>query len=440
MAGGAGPGLLLGFVGLEPALFPPLTPNSRLPARPVRIGHASELFFPPPGMGPGYLPWMPTPAAPIQSLALSTLISLASLAASAAAAGKWEPPPGKTLLMIGQDRESAEAYIASMGHVPAGIMLYTNLADLGGLRAPADFGAGYNDLGHWMARRPPVTLQIGLYLVKMLDRINAGSLDGNIDAMADILRDTRRPVFLRIGYEFDSDWAAYEPGAYRKAYQRIVDRFRALKADNVAFVWHSWGYHYSFGRAAPDDWYPGDGYVDWCALSYFSPWNETTRVWSARSRRNMIEFARRKGKPLMVAESSTKAPEQPSLGSKSWDGWFVPMLAFADTSGAKALCYINADWDAQPLWQGQGWGDSRIQTHELVKRNWLAEISGPRWLLASDSLFDILSRGSSGIRVRGKDGDGKNAGYGSEAASGWGARRALVRFGRDWLGRMDPGL
>ena len=337
-------------------------------------------------------------------------------------AAKWEPPDGKVLLFIGQDRESIEGYVTSMGHMPAGIMQYANIGDLGSLKGAADYGAGFQDMPYWVSRRPQVALQIGLYLVKQLDPINAGGLDANIDEMAALLRDTRRPVFLRIGYEFDSDWAGYEPVAYRKAFQRIVERFRTAQAANVAFVWHSWGYNYSFGRTGPEDWYPGDAYVDWCALSIFSPWNDVTRAWMGRSRANMIEFSKRHGKPLMLAEASTKLAEQPSLGEKSWTDWFEPFFHFADSSGAKAISYINADWDAQPLWQGKGWGDSRIQNNDLVKRNWLLEISRPRYLLASDSLEDILGSGADGIRIRREN-----------QAPG---PRLPAAGARDWLGRL----
>jgi hypothetical protein len=339
-------------------------------------------------------------------------------------AEKWEPPSGKMLIFIGQDKVNIESYISSMGQAPAGIMHYANLSDLGSLKGSVDYGAGSQDLPFWINRPTPFLLQIGLYLVNMLEPINSGSLDANIDEMALLLRNSGSPVFLRIGYEFDSDWAGYDPVLYQKAYRRIVDRFRKLKVDNVAFVWHSWGFHYTFGRMGPDDWYPGDDYVDWCALSFFSPWNDQTRLWSGKSRQLMIDFAKAHGKPLMIAESSTKFTEQPSLGESSWKNWFIPFFRFADSSGAKAICYINADWDAQPLWQGKGWGDSRIQQNEIVKLHWLQEISKPRYLMASDSLVKIISGGWDGIHPR----DGKFLA---------GLRVEFGLKGYDWLGRWN---
>jgi hypothetical protein len=56
----------------------------------------------------------------------------------------------------------------------------------------------------------------------------------------------------------------------------------------------------------------------------------------------------------------------------------------------KAFCYIDRDWEALPRWRGKGWGDSRIHADDLVKANWLKEISGRRYLKASEGLFASL--------------------------------------------------
>src|ERR1700693_6422639 len=37
------------------------------------------------------------------------------------------------------------------------------------------------------------------------------------------------PSFMRIGYEFDGEWNAYEPEAYVAAWRRIVEIFRGKK-------------------------------------------------------------------------------------------------------------------------------------------------------------------------------------------------------------------
>ncbi|MEL7220627.1 MAG: hypothetical protein AAGJ93_04860, partial [Bacteroidota bacterium] len=56
----------------------------------------------------------------------------------------------------------------------------------------------------------------------------------------------------------------------------------------------------------------------------------------------------------------------------------------------KAFAYINADWDNQPMWTGQGWGDSRVQANPLIRQNWEEEVLTAPWLLASEGLFEAL--------------------------------------------------
>ena len=51
----------------------------------------------------------------------------------------------------------------------------------------------------------------------------------------------------------------------------------------------------------------------------------------------------------------------------TWDIWFKPLLAWIEFNDIEAWCYINCDWDAQPMWQknhapGAYWGDTRIES------------------------------------------------------------------------------
>ena len=47
----------------------------------------------------------------------------------------------------------------------------------------------------------------------------------------------------------------------------------------------------------------------------------------------------------------------------------------------KMFSYINANWDVQPLWAGQGWGDTRVQTNAYVLERWRAELAKPRFVV-----------------------------------------------------------
>ena len=51
------------------------------------------------------------------------------------------PPSGKTLLFIGQDRDSIAHYVKTTGNVPGGVMLYTSIQAVDGLdKGAVDYG------------------------------------------------------------------------------------------------------------------------------------------------------------------------------------------------------------------------------------------------------------------------------------------------------------
>ena len=49
-------------------------------------------------------------------------------------------------------------------------------------------------------------------------------------------------------------------------------------------------------------------------------------------------------------------------------------LNLLDSNNIKIVSYINANWESQPMWQGQKWGDSRIQKSKKIKTQWLEKI------------------------------------------------------------------
>jgi len=63
-----------------------------------------------------------------------------------------------------------------------------------------------------------------------------------------------------------------------------------------------------------------------------------------------------------------------------WQEWYQPFFEYihANADVIRAVAYINAEWDAQPLWNapyGQGyWGDSRVQLNPQIRQYWLDEV------------------------------------------------------------------
>ena len=103
----------------------------------------------------------------------------------------------------------------------------------------------------------------------------------------------------------------------------------------------------------------------------------------------MGELARKHNKPLMIAESTPYG-----FGTINaevvWKKWFQDCFEYMKKYDVKALSYINCNWDNIPMFQGQGWGNARIQDNEELKEKWIKEISHPNYLQASPELFSDL--------------------------------------------------
>lgn len=292
-------------------------------------------------------------------------------------------PSGKALLFIGQDVTSLEDYAASVAE-PRGIVSYTSLAGLEGLDTPSDTGGGQMHLARLTQEFPAASIALGLYLVRQLDDLNAGNLDSALEQLATTLRSYQVPVLLRVGYEFDGPWNAYEPDAYRQAFLRIRAQLSS-EAPNVKLVWQaaaSCGG--TFGGHPVLDWYPGDDAVDFIGASYFA---QSACQFSPL--KQLVNLAREHHKPFMIAEAAPQgydlSAETYSLNGaarvpKSADvidrEWYAPYFGFiADNLDVvRAATYINADWDAQAMWgapYANGYfGDSRVQANPTLLARW----------------------------------------------------------------------
>jgi beta-mannanase len=207
----------------------------------------------------------------------------------------------------------------------------------------------------------------------------AGTYDDNIRHLAQWVQKTDRPVYLRIGYEFDLPANKYAPEKYQQAFRHIVDIFRELKIDNVAFVWHSYAGYVDGSRMR---WYPGDKYVDWFAISFFDAYNDANYDVFAK-------VAREHGKPLMIAEATPRGMST-SDGQKVWDTWYKRFFEFVRRHDVRVISYINAHWDAQPMFRGQGWGDARIQQSEYILGEWRKEVGQGRYLVSGLMMYGQL--------------------------------------------------
>ncbi len=303
----------------------------------------------------------------------------------------FEPKDGKAIMIMGQDlgavggfpKPNNDGYIDHIDIMPGGVTSYTSIPALNGLKELTNYGAGDVNAQAIVDNKKfdESVLVFGLSMVNQLKSIANGSHDEKIKELAMWIKEQERPVFLRIGYEFDGEWNRYEPELFVRTYRRIVNIFRNNYVENCATVWQSTG---RFDSTFLLKYYPGDEYVDWVGYSHFGNLGQS-----------MIDIGRAHNKPCMIAESTPihlRTPGDDKHGEEVWNAWFVPFFEHVHKNSdvIKAVAYINANWDVQPMWAGQDWGDSRVQSNTYIKKKWLEEITNGFWLNASPELFDTL--------------------------------------------------
>ena len=109
------------------------------------------------------------------------------------------------------------------------------------------------------------------------------------------------------------------PDLYRKAYRHIVDRVRAIGAINILWVYQVQNYSYPEDLwNEPKEYYPGDDYVDWLAMSAYGkqfrrdPWISASDAMTI-AYRDLCSI--NSNKPVMLAEWGVG--EFPEAGDKA---------------------------------------------------------------------------------------------------------------------------
>lgn len=377
-----------------------------------------------------------------------------ALAAPAATARNL-PAGNKIRFIIGQNTPDISAFRSTVlqdsGFLrPTGVTLYTHISPGGcnGLSGRCDLGGSGNvvDFNATLAENPGASLAVGLFMADgggnqplrallgraLSEQIAAqngfpgaqtdltddvvNGYRARLDTLITYLKNTGRPVFLRFGYEFDGPWNRYSRGHFKEAFRYAKGRVNALAANNVAMVWQSATYptdgdpnfQQDFGNPNHlNDWYPGDDVVDWVGMStFFFDGSFRTRQYTCRGvaspgvsnnpntlYNNMVNFARARAKPVMIAEATPAGYHLQNLtGScvlennpvavstteiQTWyQNFFDYILANKDQ--IRAVSYINSNWEAIKQFNCQGpagsatctdgyWGHSALQANTTLK-------------------------------------------------------------------------
>ncbi|GAB4511309.1 MAG: hypothetical protein Tsb004_15550 [Allomuricauda sp.] len=305
---------------------------------------------------------------------------------------KYVPKQGKTLLLQGQTIESINEYRDNLNYsnYPGGWSAYWAVTETTGIKDSHVNSTGSTQHHQFLVDTfENMVLHSAMWMVGKWDvakNTHQGMYDDVIKAYCDWVKTVDRPVYLRLGYEFDGPHNQLEPVEYIKAYRHIVDIMREEAVHNVAFVWHSYastpykGYPIS-------DWYPGDDYVDWVGISvFYQPYND---IFRHKETNDVLQFAKEHKKPVMIAEAN------PVLGiekqsAKVWDKWFVNFFSFCYRKNIKAIAFINEDWTRLAIDGIEEWKDARLYNNPTIMNAWLRETGKDRYLKQSSQLYGKL--------------------------------------------------
>jgi hypothetical protein len=327
------------------------------------------------------------------------------------------PPKGKILFIAGQGGDQlggrpaegmGDGYLDHMPIRPGGFTLYCSVAadftPLDELDGVCQLDALKDSVLHlsvsWISDFSPTTKENNR-------AITQGAFDANIDRLGQWCAKQRRPILMRIGYEFDRGLPTpdfhYDPVYFADAFRRIVDRLAMAGAQNVSTVMASTNFPSlvkpltaeSFNR-----FYPGDDYVDWLGCSMWNP---------ADVDKTILNEARRRGKPVLLAETT---PVKYNIGQGAhfpyywgkpqamsareiWNKWHQPMIDFieANSDVIGGWHYIAANWASDTLWKDIPPFvncDARPWANQEFLEIWNRKMNSPPFLQAFKGLLGEL--------------------------------------------------
>jgi hypothetical protein len=166
----------------------------------------------------------------------------------------------------------------------------------------------------------------------------AGEHDDYIDAFARDAKAFGQPVLLRFLHEFNGNWYVWSgnkngradggPARVVAVWRYVVDRFNAVGADNVQWLWVPHGPSTDRSDEPWNDvanYWPGDAYVDWIGLDGYNfyprdPWGgeRPLRDFDACFRALYDACAVLGNQPMMIAEFGTGEFQTEDFDKAAW--------------------------------------------------------------------------------------------------------------------------
>lgn len=366
------------------------------------------------------------------------ILAALSTTSQIASALNFSIPTNKTLFVVGQDINAMNAYEKAMpGRAdPAGHMIYLSLESggLDSLTRNANVPGLETNNFRTLVNKGDNVIQMALHLhgLTAANIDKGGSHRAALETLLDTLKETKRPIFLRPGYEFEfAEYAAGGNGAL--SYSNSVDQaqFKALynkigevvrdeyKLDNVALVWHAAcspiGIRHPAGYSGGNEtverlvdyynsWLPNTRFIDYVAISYFDlpafqsgvNMYEFTDNSAALARAAIVNIAASQSRPLIIVESSAKSYSSPTTQGAAFRAYADKLFEFVKANNVGMLSWINQNWLGFSFWQSkaniEGWGDVRVEAAPRgIQNYWKRQLNDSRFITGSDAVLKALN-------------------------------------------------
>jgi len=193
-----------------------------------------------------------------------------------------------------------------------------------------------------------------------LANIIAGQFDEDLKAWARDAKQFRAPVLVEWGTEPNGSWFSWNgkwngganggPARYIAAYRHIVDLMRAEGAGNLHWVWHvNWLDQPEVKWNRLENYYPGERYCDWVALSAYGPLTpravDGTESFEFKMRTAYPRLTKvAPGKPIVIAEFGC-AIHHSKVDAGEWAKSALEDLFSGRWPAVIGFCWWNESWE-----------------------------------------------------------------------------------------------
>lgn len=194
-----------------------------------------------------------------------------------------------------------------------------------------------------------------------LSNIIVGKFDEDLRAWARDARAFGTPILVEWGTEPNGSWFSWNgkwnggavegPRRYIAAYRHIVDLMRGEGAENLQWIWHvNWLDQPEAKWNRFENYYPGDNYCSWLALSAYGPLTPQTKDGTESLRFKMREAYPRlvklapPGKPIILAEFGCTLNHR-SVDASEWAKSALDDLFSNRWPAIVGFCWWNETWE-----------------------------------------------------------------------------------------------